>query len=283
MLEGIARIEINGMQIPSDCTILIILIELKTTEKRSNFLDTSDVVVGQMKTIFDPNFADCSEFAQMGLKYKINYQTQCELVDVNFPALWYYFASSFWFISVMGYLEIPNQSDMSKDIVKYVNTFKKTGEYVRDNKYVDDRHNLIRFKEYREAISPIGQFISTTGELSKTNQRMKELLIERDNILKELAKWDSFNPVRICQFCNSIFDVRTSPDKWKSCGSPKCVKAYSAATTKKSRQQPSAQNKSSQTAQFVKIDDTPHVCQGCGCRRIVNVENRCKPCQMEMR
>jgi hypothetical protein len=162
----------------------------------------------------------------MGLNYKINYQSQCKLIGADFLTLWYYFASSSWFIGVMGYLEIPNQSDMSKHMIKHVNTFKKTGEYVRDSRYFEDKNNLVRFKEYREAVFFLSDFALFTSELSKTNQQMKELLIQRDDIVREVAKVDRGDPVRICRFCMSVFNVRTSSDNWKSCGSPDCKRAY---------------------------------------------------------
>ncbi len=236
MIEGIEifeRIKVYGKQIPSDTTILLVLHELKTTEKRSNFIDASDRTTREMRFTFNHDDIECSEFARMGLNYKNNYQAQCKLIGADFLTLWYHFASSPWFIAVMRYLEIPNQSDMSKDMIKHVNTFKKTGEYVRDSKYTDDKHNLIRFDEYREAIDFIGQFVSITSELSKTNQQMEDLLIQRDNILRELARLDSFDPVRICRFCMSAYNVRTSPDKWKSCGSPDCLRAYIRANRQK--------------------------------------------------
>jgi hypothetical protein len=213
MIEGIEifeRIKVYGKQIPSDITILLVLHELKISEKRSNFIDTSNRIAREMRFTFNHDDIECSEFTRMGLNYKNNYQAQCKLIGADFLTLWYYFASSTWFVAVMGHLEIPNQSDMSKDMVKHINTFKKTGIYIRDSKYTDDRNNLIRFKEYREAISFIHQFISITSELSKTNQQMKELLIQRDNILKELAKWDHHDPIRICRFCMAVFNVRTS-------------------------------------------------------------------------
>jgi hypothetical protein len=229
MIEGIEifeRIKVYGKQIPSDTTMLLVLHELKATGKRSNFINASNRITREMRFTFNHDDIECSEFARTGLNYKDNYQAQCKLIGADFLALWYYFASSSWFIAVMGYLEIPNQSDMSKDMIKHTNTFKKTGAYIREGKYIDDKNNLIRFKEYREAISFIYQFISITSELSKTNQQMKNLLIQRDNILKELAKWDRGDPIRICRFCMSVFNVRTSSDKWKSCGSPDCKRAY---------------------------------------------------------
>jgi hypothetical protein len=229
MIEGIEifeRIKVYGKQIPSDTTILLVLHKLKTPEKISNFTDASNLIVREMRFTFNHDDTECSEFAPMGLNYKNNYQAQCNLIGADFLTLWYYFASSSWFVAVMGHLEIPNQSDMSQDIVKHVNAFKKTGAYVRDSKYIDDKNNLVRFKEYREAIEFISQFVSITSESSKTNQEMKELLIQRDNILKELAKWDRGDPIRICRFCMSVFNVRTSSDNWKSCGSPDCKRAY---------------------------------------------------------
>jgi hypothetical protein len=250
MIEGIEifeRIEVYGKQTPSDATILIILFELKKTENKndmtnansaisqkfSNFLDTSNLAVKHTRALFNNDYIEFTASANMGLDYKNNYQSQCELIGVSFPLLWQSFATISWFASVMNYLEIPNQSDMSKDMIKHANTFKKTGAYVRDSRYTDDKNNLIRFKEYREAISFIYEFISGTSELSKNNQQMKELLIQRDNILREIAKVDVLTPYRICRFCMSVFNVRTSSDKWKSCGSPDCKKAYIRANRQK--------------------------------------------------
>ena len=144
----------------------------------SNFIDASNLIVREMRFMFNHDDTEHSASARMGLNYKNNYQSQCKLIDVDFLTLWYYFASHAWFVGVMGCLEIPNQSDMSKDIVKHVNAFKKTGAYVRDSKYIEDKNNLVRFKEYREAIYFIYQFVSITSESSKTNQKMKELLIQ---------------------------------------------------------------------------------------------------------
>lgn len=253
------------------------MLELKIKENINNFVDTSNAIIEYMRLTFDSGVVEFSEHARMGLNYKNNYQAQCRLIGADFPTLWYCFAVVQWFVAVMGYLETPNQSDFSKDIIKHVNTFKKTGVYIRDGKYTDDKNNLIRFKEYKEAIILIYQFLSITSELSESNQQMKELLIQRDNILKDLAKSDSFDPVRICRYCFSTFNVRTSSDKWKSCGSPKCKKAYSAATSRKSGNQPHALNKKT-VSQWMKIDNTTRWCVTCGKRRLVDAKQVCKSC-----
>ncbi len=249
MIEGLEifeRIRVYGKEIPSDITIFLVLHELKKTRDKSNlihadnaisqkirnFIDTNNAIVREMEFMFNHD-DECHESAQIGLKYKANYQDQCELIGADFLTLWYFFASVSWFTSVMGHLEIPNRSDMSEDMIKHANTFKKTGAYVRDSRYIDDKSNLVRFKEYREAISFIGDFVSFTSELSRTNQKMKELLIERDNILREVAKVDYGNPVRICRFCMSVFDVRKSSGKWKHCGSSECERAYRSANKEK--------------------------------------------------
>jgi hypothetical protein len=48
MIEGIEifeRIKVYGKRIPSDITILLVLHELKTSEKRSKFIDASNAIV----------------------------------------------------------------------------------------------------------------------------------------------------------------------------------------------------------------------------------------------
>jgi hypothetical protein len=233
MIEGIETILVYGKHIPLDITVLLILCKLKTSEKRNNFIDTNNQFVRKMKFTFNHDAIECSELARTGLKYKNNYQVQCKLIGADFLTFWYYYASYSWFVSVMGYLDIPNQSDMSRAMKKHAKDFKREGVYTRDSKYTDDKNNLIRFKEYKEAISFISRFMSIAEELSKTNQQMKELLIERDNILIEVAKSDTFDPHRICRFCMSVYDVKTSNGKRKHCGSPDCDAAYIRASRHK--------------------------------------------------
>jgi hypothetical protein len=83
-----------------------------------------------------------------------------------------------------------------------------------------------------------------------------------------------------CPFCSVMEPVDRGVRVPKTCGSSECDKAYSAAATKRNREQPSATNKIINPTPFVKIDDTRRVCQGAGCgkRKIVKNKHRCKPC-----
>ncbi|WP_310487596.1 hypothetical protein [Chamaesiphon sp. VAR_69_metabat_338] len=150
--------------------------------------------------------------------------------------------------------------------------------------YVDvglDFPDFNRFRQFELAYNAWRSWRVDAYLISENNQQMKSLLIQCGEINKKWIK--SIEPdagfCRICRFCLSVFNVKTSKDKWKSCGSPKCVKAYSAATTRKSSNQPHALNKKSKkpASQWVKVDNTHRCCAGtCGKRRLVDVEQICK-------
>jgi hypothetical protein len=222
------------IQISSNETRRVLTSELTTLEKVKKFINNNNQIVRHMRSFFNHDAVECCRSARIGLRLMNNIQAQCKLTGIDFPSLWYSVAVITWFGPVMGYLERTNPSDLKKSVVKKANTFIKTGVYDNATKYFDDVHNLNRFMQFRLANDLHNQCSLLTYELSKNNQEMKDLLIQHEEIMKEWVKIaDSIEPQRICRFCLSVFNVKTSPDKWKSCGSRDCKLAYIRANREK--------------------------------------------------
>jgi hypothetical protein len=265
MAKKIERIIIDGMQIPSNGTLHIVASELEALERESrikknnnqfvdiqissnetrrilvsesttlesikNFINNSNEMVRYLRYFFNYDAVECCRFSNMGLRLMNNYKAQCKLTGVDVSALWYSEAVIAWF-PVLSYLEVPNRSDLIKLVVKKGSVLKKRAIDSNAIEYFDDVHNLNRFTQFKQANSFHNQHELLAYELSKNNQQMKDLLIQRVYIYKEMISID-VEPHRICRFCLSFFNVKISPDKWKSCGSSKCKAAYIRANRQK--------------------------------------------------
>jgi hypothetical protein len=194
----IERIEIYGMQIPSNETLNVILSELETPEKRERFIDNSNQIIEHMRKSFDPNILDNSLSIHMYLLLMENCRSQCDLLGVDFYGVWYCKAVIDWFRTVMGYLEIRNQSDLKKDVIKHANSFKKTGIYINIGLNFSDFN---RFRQFELARNLWESWRVDTYLMSENNQQMKCLLIQCGEINKKLIK--SIEPdagsYRICR------------------------------------------------------------------------------------
>ncbi|WP_310487597.1 hypothetical protein [Chamaesiphon sp. VAR_69_metabat_338] len=93
----IERIEIYGIQIPSNETLNAILSELETPEKRGDFIDNSNQIIEHMRKFFNPNILDNSRSARTGLLPMENCRSQCKLLGVDFHAVWHCKAVIDWF------------------------------------------------------------------------------------------------------------------------------------------------------------------------------------------
>jgi hypothetical protein len=281
MIERIETILIYGKQIPSDDTLQLIFAELEASEKIHNFVATNNHYVEHMSRFLTFDIVDGVDSVFTSLKFWFNYEKQCELIGFCFPAVIYAITVVTWFDTIMGYSVYPNKSDAKKNISKRANTFKKTGEYIGIGEHSEYKPELNRFDQYKESSDYLGCFKSRVYELSKTNQQMKDLLIQHDEIMKNFNKNSLYDDrYRVCRFCMSVFNVKTSPNGSKSC-SIKCGRAYSAATTKKSSNQPHSVNKKSKQtdSQWKKIDNIYRWCHGtCASRRLVNAHHLCKDC-----
>jgi hypothetical protein len=240
----IETLEICGIQIPSSETISIVFTQLKTPKKRLNFVRNSNLIVRWMKVRFNPNIRDNSLNAHEGLRLMNNYQARAELLGEDFYPAWYSLAVMTWFGKVLGGIKIINRSDLAKRISKHANSFKKTDVY--DKIDVGLNFDDLRiFPEIEQALKTYTKWDYICWQMSKSSQQMKDLLIQSGDICKEKIK--SIDPVvddyRICRFCHAVYNVKTSSDRYKSCGYPECKKAYSAATSRKSSNQPHAINK----------------------------------------
>jgi hypothetical protein len=196
------------------------------------FIGNSNQIIEHMKKCFNPNILHNSRSTHMYLLLMENCRSQCNLLGVNFHGVWYCKAVVDWFRPVMGYLEIRNQSDLKKDVIKHANSFKNTGIYVDVGLNFSDFN---RFRQFELAYTVWKSWRVDAYLMSENNQQMKDLLIQCGEINKKLIK--SIEPdagsYRICRFCLSVFNVKTSPDKWKSCGSRNCKLAYIRANREK--------------------------------------------------
>jgi hypothetical protein len=175
--------------------------------------------------MFNANILDNSRSTCSYLLLMENCRSQCNLLGVDFYGVWYCKAVITWFRLVMGYLEIRNQSDLIKDVVKHANSFKNTGIYIDVGLNFPDFN---RFRQFELAHKAWRSWRVDAYLISENNQQMKYLLIQLGEINKNSAKSieSDAGSYRICRFCWSVFNVKISSDKWKSCGSPDCKLAY---------------------------------------------------------
>jgi hypothetical protein len=230
----IETLKICGIQIPSSETINIVFTQLKTPEQRMNFVENSNLIVRFLNVSFNPNIIENSRYARDGLRLMNNYQARAELLGEYFYPAWYSLAVMTWFGKVLGGIKIINRSDLTKRISKHANSFKNTDIY--DKIDVGLNFDDLRiFPELEQALETYTKWNYVCWQMSKSSQQMKDLLIQSGDICKEKIK--SIDPVvddyRICRFCQSVYNVNTSSDKWKSCGSVKCKRAYIRASRHK--------------------------------------------------
>jgi hypothetical protein len=211
-----------------------VLSQIEMPEKRGNFAKHSNQIVGHLNTHFNPDILDDCRSARIGLRLMNNYQAQGELIGLDFSPLWYSIAVLTWFKCVLRRSRIRNRSDMTKILNKRANTFRKTGVYSNIDIGMNHQYRS-EFLEHERAYNIFNQWRLATYRISRYNQQMKYLLIQNDDIHKEWNK--SIEPDagfhRICRFCMSGFNVKTSSDKWKSCGSPDCKRVYIRASRHK--------------------------------------------------
>ncbi len=120
--------------------------------------------------------------------------------------------------------------------------------------------------EYSRAYDYVCRFSKTVDDLAITDSTIRKLNIEEVNIIKEIVTNAESDPMDLmyrfcCPFCGK-HELIEKGKKPKSCESPECPKAYSAATTRKSSNQPHSLNKKSKksVSKWVKVDNITRWC-----------------------
>lgn len=298
-------LSIGGLPVPSEQVLNALMRTIPDTNSRRLFVLASNNWVDYYEPIFNAEYylprCDPSAVEEFELRTRLIEidKNLCEITVFSFNYLRYVKALISWHEALRGndtsskHTGRRKQLSSLKKVLKGKITLSSFKPIIKDNDYqillrFDERLTLDEYLpcyEYLQAINYRRQLNKTIDYLLLTNQEIRNLVAEMSDIQTKLSSKVEADPLLIpnlfcCPFCKKckllIEDVKTP----KSCGSSKCQKAYSAATTRKNSNQPHAANKKSSLPPKA-FDGISKICTGCGKKRVIYqwiVGNLCKQC-----
>ncbi len=283
-LPEFKRITVSGDFLIHDASIEMFLDELKEPEIIRNFCEHNNALVETMRIIYTPENGK-GDIVELSLRVKQCYELEAKILGLNFDPLWWAMATNLWFKSMFEQTYVNSQSvrkEASKSFYNQKNGFQK-----KMSNLPPWSVDLFRFPEYIHAIeilmlwkTEFDKSIISNNELSSNELHKKYLakiftsrLEEKYQELKLKDEPKSF----VCQFCHKNTIVNWQSRQRKSCDD--CTKKYSVLTTKRNRNQPSAnKKKASIDISSPKSDRKRQVCKGCGKRRLIVRDSMCVEC-----
>jgi hypothetical protein len=299
-------INVGGLPVPTKEIVTAIMKTLPDIESQNRFMEASNTWFENKYPIYtDDKYIgerDHPAFEEMEIRKRLVEidKRECEITGFSFNLLRYYKALISWHEELRSNETSSKRVDRLKtlgQLRKVVNDeipLSSAKMYIKETDY----QRLLRFDEqltideilpcyeYLQAINYRKFHNNTIDSLSIKNPEIRSLIAEKTDIkikLSEKCKADPLFTPRLftCPVCRKNKFIEKDEKTPNTCKSSKCNKAYSAATTRKSSNQPHAVNKKSEKpiSKWVKVDDIYRWCKStCGKRRRVNDEQICKPC-----
>jgi hypothetical protein len=283
-LPEFKRIKISGDFMIHTASIEMFLDELKDPEIICNFCDNNNTLVETMRIIYTPENGK-GDIIDLSLRVKKIYELEAKILGLNFDSLWWAMATQQWFESMFTQRSGNAQGTRKKASKRFNN--QKNNVQEKGSHIPPWSADLFRFPEYAHAIQILmlwkrefDKSIANNNELASNELHKKYLgkiftscLEERHAELKSKGESKSF----ICQFCHKRTVVNWQSRQRKSCDD--CTNKYSVLTTKRNRQQPSANKKKVDLDLVVpRIERKRGFCKDCGKRRSIKRDGMCKQC-----
>jgi hypothetical protein len=316
----INTIEVCGLKVPTEKSCDSMLNILPNVESRLEFIIASNGWVNNNGATYNPiniySIPESSIFEKLNLEEK-NIKNGVEdikllirLIEIDkilaeitgfdFAFLRRAKALMDWHQTLRGGYTVINQQKLRKALNSISKVLKNPPYPLSfESIPVKDYSHLLRVSkqetpdeyyirdEYSRAYDYVYRFFKTVNDLAIIDSTIRKLNIEEINIMKKIVTNAESDPMYLlyrfcCPFCGK-HELIEKGKKPKSCESLECTKAYSAATTRKSSNQPHALNKKSKKpdSRWVKIDNIPRWCSECEPpkRRLVDAKQICQPCR----
>lgn len=303
-----ALLNVYGRSIPSEESITTILDSLNDKDEEI-FCAINNKFMYDLGAIFNPDNhpyngkdPETIKIFKLYMESRQNYQSQCEILRVNFPILWQSFAVIKWYQFMLGKYKSGDIQKLIGDLSRLRRT--RMGKISRDSfkiHIVKDYPILEKYPEYRDALFIVDYFHYLVKITLEINCDLNNLRTSELDILRKMAEVVKHRKITYgifsCYFCGNLItftpegtrksdgSIITTKRIRKCCGSEECENKYSAGTTEKNRSQPHAINEKKKrssekvTTQWIKVDNAARWCVGvCSKRRLVDKHRICEQC-----
>jgi hypothetical protein len=230
---------------------------------------------------------DKPSFLELSVMYQRNLDRMCQLtgndfncvIQDNFVIAWYGYL-----LGNSGHIGVQKIRKELTTLLKVAEGRKALNNYKPIEKQDDYLFRLRDHKNLGLADKSFASFTDTVSSLAESNDEMFVLNMAQHQVMLRLAEIAEKLPNRsvpfLCRFCNNISGIIRGGKTPASCG--KCKNKYSASTSAKNRQTPSAINRKGNCLSLPKANSGKStICDSCGHRKVCYIlekENFCKDC-----
>jgi hypothetical protein len=233
---------------------------------------------------------DKPAFLELSVMYQRNLDRICQLtgydfccvIQDNFVIAWYGYL-----LGNSGHIGDQKFKRELEAILKVAEGRKPISFYKPIEKRDDYCSRLADYKDLGLADKRFSEFTDAVSNLAESNDEIFILNMAQREVTLRLTEIAEEAPDRsvpfLCPFCNAISDIIRGKRPRAKC--EKCGNKYSASTSAKNRQTPSAINRKGNRLSLHKANiGKITICYSCGNRRVCYIlekENWCKECLRE--